>query len=272
MKNVNIWTSVMWKCWKCPQFRAGLICKRHSFHFFLVCIYVYWFNYSSLKIDVQLPFSPQAVYLSYQHGIYLADIEVGNHWYLREQMWDRCYLSFWLIYLLNLNVIVLFLLMTPRYMQPVLTPNSVVQESQPIWMLLRNGRTVTVGACSLATKKVSTCTSGRQQDVTTRDVPIPEVKHHCHLWIVLNNKFSWTEHIKDVHGACSRQFDGCSAPTASTTSRSYCQGNFHRCHSTTDWTQICVSNYANYVSQIWDGGQNQSLQRLQDGAYAELLN
>ena len=53
-----------------------------------------------------------------------------------------------MIFRLNLKVVVLFLLMTPRYMQPVLTPNSVVQESQPIWMLLQNGQTV--GACSSA--------------------------------------------------------------------------------------------------------------------------
>ena len=59
--------------------------------------------------------------------------------YLRKQFWGRCYFSFTsMIFLLNLRVVVLFLLMTPRYMQPVLTPNSVVQESQPIWMLLQN--------------------------------------------------------------------------------------------------------------------------------------
>ena len=66
---------------------------------------------------------------------------------VREQLWGRCYFSFTsMIFLLNLRVVVLFSLMTPRYMQPVLTPNSVVQESQPIWMLLQNGQTV--GACS----------------------------------------------------------------------------------------------------------------------------
>ena len=64
----------------------------------------------------------------------------------------------------------------------------------------------TVGACSSAPTKVSTCTLGRQQDsgVTMRGVPIPQVKHHHHLGLVMNNKLSWTEHIKDVHGTCSR--------------------------------------------------------------------
>ena len=42
------------------------------------------------------------------------------------------------------------------------------------------------------------------QQVTMRGVPIPEVKHHCHLGLVMNSKLSWTEHIKDVHGTCSR--------------------------------------------------------------------
>ena len=67
------------------------------------------------------------------------------------------------------------------------------------------------------------------QRVTKRGVPIPEVKHHLHLELVMNNKLSWTEHIKDVHGTCSRMMR-CCAPT---TSRGYSQGNFHRCHSIT---------------------------------------
>ena len=83
--------------------------------------------------------------------------------YLREQFSGRCYFSFTsMIFPLNLRVVVLFSLMTPRYMQLVLTPNSVVQESQPIWMLQQNGQTVE--ACSSAPRKVSTCISGRQQD------------------------------------------------------------------------------------------------------------
>ena len=86
-----------------------------------------------------------------------------------------------------------------------LTPNSVVQESQPIWMLLQNGQTV--GACSSAPpEKREHLHIGKAtgQRVTMRGVPIPQVKHHRHLGLVMNNKLSWTKHIKDVHGTCSR--------------------------------------------------------------------
>ena len=42
------------------------------------------------------------------------------------------------------------------------------------------------------------------QRVTMTGVSIPQVKHHRHLGLVMNNKLSWTEHIKDVYGTCSR--------------------------------------------------------------------
>ena len=110
-----------------------------------------------------------------------------------------------MIFLLNLKGVVLFLLMTHRYMQPVLTPNSVVQKSQPIWMLLQNGQTVNCGMLFSAEKSehlhIGKATGRR---VTMTGVPIPEVKHHRHLGVVMNNKLSWAEHIKDVHGTCSR--------------------------------------------------------------------
>ena len=117
-----------------------------------------------------------------------------------------------MIFLLNLRVVVLFLLMTPRYMQPVLTPNAVVQESQPIWMLLQNGQTV--GACSSAPGKVSTCRVAHREGNGTpahregnrtvgnfeaRGVPIPQVKHHRHLRVVMNNKLTSKTCTELVH-------------------------------------------------------------------------
>ena len=53
----------------------------------------------------------------------------------------------------------------------------------------------------------------------------------------MNNKLTWTVHIKDVQRNLFT-YDWCSPPTASATSRDYSQGNFHRCHSTTHG--ICV--------------------------------
>ena len=147
-----------------------------------------------------------------------------------------------MIFLLNLRVVVLFLLMTPRYMQPVLTPNSVVQESQPIWMLLQNGQTVSWGMLFSAEKSehlhIGKATGQR---VTMRGVPIPEVKHHHHLGLVMNNKPpSWTEHIKDMHGTCSRMIGVLRRLRRRLQGTQYSQGrdDFHRCHSTTQG--ICV--------------------------------
>ena len=74
-------------------------------------------------------------------------------------------------------------------------------------MLLQNGQTV--GACSSGSaEKSEHLHIGKEtgQQVTMRGVPIPQVKHHRHPGLVMNNmyKLSWTEHIKDVHGTCSR--------------------------------------------------------------------
>ena len=143
-----------------------------------------------------------------------------------------------------------FLLMTPRYMQPVLTPVSVVQESQPIWMLLLNGQGMLFSAEKSEHLHIGKATG---QWVTTRGVPIPQVKHHRHLGLVMNNKLSWTEHIKDVHGTCSRMI-----------------GVLRRLRRRLQGTTVkaifigAIRPRMEYVSQVWSGGPTQSLQRLQD--------
>ena len=80
-------------------------------------------------------------------------------------------------------------------------PNSVVQESQPIWMLLQNGQTVGAGFSAEKSEHLHIGKATGQR-VTMRGVPIPQVKHHRYLGLVMNNKPSWTEHIKDVYGTC----------------------------------------------------------------------
>ena len=130
-----------------------------------------------------------------------------------------------MIFLLNLRVVVLFLL-TPRYMQPVLTPKSVVQESQPIWMLLQNGQTV--GACSSAPKLETWKWAPAHREAGNHErcscspgqtPPSPRISH---------------EKQAIMDGAHQRRarnlftYDWCFVPTASATSRDYSQGNFHR--------------------------------------------
>ena len=54
------------------------------------------------------------------------------------------------------------------------------------------------------------------QRVTMRGVPIPQVKHHRHLGVVMNNKLTWT----GAHQRRARNlftYDWCSAPTVSAT-------------------------------------------------------
>ena len=93
------------------------------------------------------------------------------------------------------------------------------------------------------------------QRVTMRGVPIPEVKNHRHLYIglVMNNKLSWTEHIKDVHGTCSRMIG-------------VLRRLRRRLHGTTVKAIFidAIRPRMEYVSQVWSGGPTQSLQRLQD--------
>ena len=64
-------------------------------------------------------------------------------------------------------------------------------------MLLQNGQTVNCGMLFSVEKNehlhIGKATGRR---VTMRGVPIPEVKHHRHLGVVMNNKLSWTEHIR----------------------------------------------------------------------------
>ena len=88
-------------------------------------------------------------------------------------------------------------------------------------------------------------------------VPIPEVKHHRHLGLVMNNKLSWTEHIKDVHGTCSRMI----GVLCRLRRRLQAKGLQSR--------QLMIFIGAirprmEYASQVWSGGPTQSLQRLQD--------
>ena len=91
------------------------------------------------------------------------------------------------------------------------------------------------------------------QRVTMRGVPIPQVKHHRHLGLVMNNKLSWTEHIKDVHGTYSRMI-----------------GVLRRLRRRLQGTTVkaifigAIRPRMEYASQVWSGGPTQSLQRLQD--------
>ena len=89
------------------------------------------------------------------------------------------------------------------------------------------------------------------QRVTMRGVPIPQVKHHRHLGLAMNNKLSWTEHIKDVHGTCSRMI-----------------GILRRLLRRLQGTTVkaifigAIRPRMEYASQVWSGGPTQSLQRL----------
>ena len=92
------------------------------------------------------------------------------------------------------------------------------------------------------------------QRVTMRGVPIPQVKHHRHLGLAwMNNKLTWTEHIKDVHGTCSRMI-----------------GVLRRLRRRLQGTTVkaifigAIRPRMEYASQVWSGGPTQSLQRLQD--------
>ena len=69
----------------------------------------------------------------------------------------------------------------------------------------------------------------------------------------MNNKLSWTEHIKDVHGTCSRMI-----------------GVLRRLRRRLLGTTVkaifidAIRPRMEYASQVWSGGLTQSLQRLQD--------
>ena len=91
------------------------------------------------------------------------------------------------------------------------------------------------------------------QWVTMRGVPIPQVKHHRHLGLVMNNKLTWTEHIKGVHGTCSRMIGVLRQLT-------------RRLQGTTVKAIFigAIQPRMEYASQVWSGGPTQSLQRLQD--------
>ena len=91
------------------------------------------------------------------------------------------------------------------------------------------------------------------QRVTMRGVPIPQVKHHRHPGLVMNNKLSWTEHIKDVYGTCSRMIG---------ILRRLCR----RLQGTTVKAIFigAIRPRIEYASQVWSGRPTQSLQRLQD--------
>ena len=92
------------------------------------------------------------------------------------------------------------------------------------------------------------------QQVTMRGVPIPQVKHHCHLGLVMYNKLSWTQHIRDVHATCSRMPVGVLRRL-----RRQLQG------TTVNAIFIgAIRPRMEYASQVWSGGPTQSLQRLQD--------
>ena len=91
------------------------------------------------------------------------------------------------------------------------------------------------------------------QRVTMRGVPIAQVKHHHHPGVVMNNKLTWTEHIKDLHGTCSRMI-GVYPPM-----RRRLQG------TTVKAIFIgAIRPRMEYASQVWSGGPTQSLQRLQE--------
>ena len=91
------------------------------------------------------------------------------------------------------------------------------------------------------------------QRVTMRGVPIAQVKHHHHPGVVMNNKLTWTEHIKDLHGTCSRMigvFPPMRRRLQGTTVKAIFIG--------------AIRLRMEYASQVWSGRPTQSLQRLQD--------
>ena len=69
----------------------------------------------------------------------------------------------------------------------------------------------------------------------------------------MNNKLSWTEDIKDVHGTCSRMI-----------------GVLCRLRQRLQGTTVkaifigAIRPHMEYASQVWSGGPTQGLQRLQD--------
>ena len=69
----------------------------------------------------------------------------------------------------------------------------------------------------------------------------------------MNNKLSWTEHIKDVHGTCSRMIG------VLRRLRRRLQGNIVKAIFIG-----AIRPRMEYASQVWSGGPTQSLQRLQD--------
>ena len=99
-------------------------------------------------------------------------------------------------------------------------------------------------------------TKATGQVVTMRGVPIPQVKLHRHLGLVMNNKLSWTDPVKDVHGTCSRMH---MIGVLRRLRRRRLQG-----------TKVkaifigAIRPRMEYVSEGWSGGPTQSLQRLQD--------
>ena len=74
----------------------------------------------------------------------------------------------------------------------------------------------------------------------------------------MNNKLSWTEHIKDVRGTCSRMI-GVLRRLRRRLQRNTVKAIFIG----------AIRPRMEYASQVWSGGPTQSLQRLQDSFLQE---
>ena len=115
-----------------------------------------------------------------------------------------------MIFLLNLGAVVQFLLMTPHWVHAA-SPDSKLScarisadlDQCCCWMGRQLGHDLQRRKKWARHLHIGKATGQR---VTMRGVPIPQVKHHRHLGLVMNNKLSWTEHIKDVHGPVVKLF------------------------------------------------------------------
>ena len=89
--------------------------------------------------------------------------------------------------------------------------------------------------------------------VSMRGVPIPQVRTHKHLGLVLNESLTWSDHISSVYTACARmigilrRLDG--------TIRSPAMKRIYT---------AVIRPRMEYACAVWSGGPTGCLQRLQD--------
>ena len=206
-------------------------------------------------MDVQLRFSPQTVFFNYTESTWLAPRSGIPQGTVAAEFWGRRYFSFTsMIFPLKLRVVTVCAVFADDTTVHAASSDSKLSSARISADLDVAAEWADSWGMLFSAEKSEHLHIGKAtgQRVTMRGVPIPQVKHHRHLGLVMNNKLSWTEHIKDVHGTCSRMI-----------------GVLRRLRRRLQGTTIkaifigAIRSRMEYASQVWSGGPTQSLQRLQ---------